>query len=96
MVPPGAGDLVDHRFQRVRIVGDERDREVGRHEGVDDGQEGQPHQPERRHGEQARRPAFSPQPEHTLSEGQSEREEGREMAGFDHPPASSGFNSRGW
>ena len=68
MVSPGAGDLVDHRFQRVRVVGDQRDREIRGHEGVDDGQERQRHQPEGRHGEQARRPALSPQPEHTLRE----------------------------
>ena len=96
MVPPGSGDLVDHRLQRVGVGRHQRDGEIRAHEGVDEDQEGQRHRAEGADGGETCEPALTAQAIQRLRHGQAERSEGQEMAEFDHPPASSGFSSRGW
>ena len=66
MVPPGSGDLVDHRLQRVGIVGNERDGEIGCDEGVDDREERKGHHEEGSDSHKPGQPPFAAQTQHTL------------------------------
>ena len=96
MVPPGAGDLVKHRLQRVGVVGDQLERKVRHGEGVHQCQEGKRHQAEAGDSRHAGPAAIALQAEDRLRQRGAQRQKGREVPGFDHPPIASGRSSRGW
>ena len=86
MIPPDTGDLVEKRFQRVRIQSHQPDGEVRGHEGVGQRSEAERDQEElktgRRNGKaHPVRPAAlgADQRNHALDHRNGEREDQREM-----------------
>ena len=101
MVPPDAGQLVDERLRRMRVLDDVEDREIGRDVS---GREGRERQHAGEHGERRRSGdvhehrivgARTPQRHGELHERQSERQRQGEMAGLDQHEGDQRLSSSG-